>query len=583
MKTLYLNINGEDVQSTDSMIVIGDERDAIIDSFYIALGEEITAGSHVRGINHKAIVTDFAKDKPDMFEAILSQWEEVKEILLSDDPTGEYTISLPPEFLHWLRYNSNPAYAEVYEKKFVGQNEAKVVLDIDSLYKDSLATIRRKVFRFWESDNDSKDIEEFVVNDECANGKSKLVRELREKLDIAFIRFDKSTIFDNYSFDTISHVSKTAYKEEIKSNTYVKICYAIPVSDNFQSQNEYEIAFYDSNGDKTDSNIYKVNTIYGMHFCFRNDELFFVRKTGLIHIAYCEGFVNLYSDKNNKYCFLEFNDSIEVYDLSKDNSILIGIINRDKDAGINSLELNNICESGYFEINWVNNDYDTNRYTYNINDLKRISIIGFKELRWIKRIAEIDYFVASNNNWDTVWVINNLGEKIQRTTYEPFNDKQIILFENGRWIVKMRQEEDEEHDCSIDSISNDNDVKISKIEDGFFYIEDRGLDNHYVCFIWINNGMIYEKRQWKEERIKYKAIRYPYYLIKRYSKKRACVSCTICSMTSNETYEVGGDFSFIENKDLPFFIFKSGYTFKIYDKEMNFLNEAHCHDIFRYE
>ncbi len=117
----------------------------------------------------------------------------------------------------------------------------------------------------------------------------------------------------------------------------------------------------------------------------------------------------------------------------------------------------------------------------------------------------------------------------------------------------------------------------------FFYIEDRGLDNHYVCFIWINNGMIYEKRQWKEERIKYKAIRYPYYLIKRYSKKRACVSCTICSMTSNETYEVGGDFSFIENKDLPFFIFKSGYTFKIYDKEMNFLNEAHCHDIFRYE
>ena len=54
-------------------------------------------------------------------------------------------------------------------------------------------------------------------------------------------------------------------------------------------------------------------------------------------------------------------------------------------------------------------------------------------------------------------------------------------------------------------------------------------------------------------------------------------------MISNEAYELGGDFSFIENRDVPFFIFKNGNTIKFYDKEMNFLNEAHCHDIFRYE
>ena len=62
MKTLYININGESIQSNVKMEVIGSVGDAIVDSFYISLGMAIADG--VPCIKYKPLVADFAKSKP---------------------------------------------------------------------------------------------------------------------------------------------------------------------------------------------------------------------------------------------------------------------------------------------------------------------------------------------------------------------------------------------------------------------------------------------------------------------------------------------------------------------------------------
>ena len=439
MKTLYININGEDVQSTDSMIVIGDERDAIIDSFYIALGEEITAGSRVRGINHKAIVIDFAKDKPEEFEDILRQWEEVKEILLSDDPTGEYAIILSPEYLHWLRYNSNPAYIEVYEKKFVGLNEAKVVLDIDSLYKDSLATIRRKVFRFWESDNDSNDIKDFVINDECANGKSKLVRELREKLDIAYIRFNTFTSKErkkvtNDTEEKIHHedvdLKHPDGDQKVESRTDV-IKYIIIYE---QSGDKYLCKFMNSKGEFTDEGYY-IEDLEKPLFAIKENFLYLIRKTGLFPICNIEAHVSVQLDPTAHYCFIEYPDSFDIYDVSKDKTVYKGELSKndipvhdDYNSNI-QLNLDILDISGYFCYG-----YDA---WYDINCLKRITIPEFDFIYWIGNYNNTDFFAASkSNNWESVYIVDVNGNKCQRTLFNPMvNDR--MEYDEGikRWSV----------------------------------------------------------------------------------------------------------------------------------------------------
>ena len=37
MKTLYININGEDIQSSENVMVVGTPKDNIIDKFYLLL------------------------------------------------------------------------------------------------------------------------------------------------------------------------------------------------------------------------------------------------------------------------------------------------------------------------------------------------------------------------------------------------------------------------------------------------------------------------------------------------------------------------------------------------------------------
>ena len=212
MKILYININGEAIQSDDNIEVIGTKEDAIIDSFYISLGMAIANG--VTGIKYKPLVADFAKSKPEEFKSFTKQWNEVKALLLGDNPSGDFEFVLTSEYLEWLKMNSS--YSDIYYKKYQGQREAKVNLSLDELYEDIVDAIRRKVIRFLHATDNYKNYDEFVVNDERVTRRSLLVRSIKSKFeDIAFVLYEK---WINENIDKRIEDSDHRYKKNGKED-----------------------------------------------------------------------------------------------------------------------------------------------------------------------------------------------------------------------------------------------------------------------------------------------------------------------------------------------------------------------------
>ena len=76
MKTLYININGEDIQSTESLTVVGKPEDAVVNKFYFELGKEIAKGVDAPGIGEvkkRSLVTEFEAFNPEAFRSITRQ------------------------------------------------------------------------------------------------------------------------------------------------------------------------------------------------------------------------------------------------------------------------------------------------------------------------------------------------------------------------------------------------------------------------------------------------------------------------------------------------------------------------------
>lgn len=188
MKTLLININGKAIQSDDNIKVIGLSEDSIVDSFYISLGMAIADG--VTGIKYKPLVAEFAKAKPEEFESFTKQWNEVKALLLGENPSGDYEFVLSSEYLEWLKMNGT--YFTIYNKKYQGQREAVIKLSLDELYEDTLYLIGRRTIHFLEKEDNYKNFEAFVVNDEAVTRRSQLVRSIKNKFeDLAFILYEK--------------------------------------------------------------------------------------------------------------------------------------------------------------------------------------------------------------------------------------------------------------------------------------------------------------------------------------------------------------------------------------------------------
>ena len=184
-KTLYININGEEIQSTESLTVVGKPEDAVVNKFYFELGKEIAKGVDAPGIGEvkkRSLVTEFEAFKPEAFRSITRQWESLKVALLGESPEGTRRITLPKEYHDWLKYHSNPAYNAIAES-LAGRGNA-VEVNIGKIYRNAIVNLLNCI-----------DTDEhygwFVVNDSLVDDDSAISQSVFERMDgIAFVPYE---------------------------------------------------------------------------------------------------------------------------------------------------------------------------------------------------------------------------------------------------------------------------------------------------------------------------------------------------------------------------------------------------------
>ena len=186
MKTLYININKEQIQSNKELEVLKHDLDS---DFFFYLGEKIAKGCKVE--NENALVADFnTQDNEGGYESIIAQWTELKNILFSEECKGVFDFTLPKGYIHWLKFH--PQYVSVYDRNFSQGESAVITIDLEDLYEDSIEDLQRKILRKLQRDDLYLEIDEIVFNDDAINRKSPIVRTIKDKFDgIGFKSYKK--------------------------------------------------------------------------------------------------------------------------------------------------------------------------------------------------------------------------------------------------------------------------------------------------------------------------------------------------------------------------------------------------------
>ena len=186
MKTLYININNEQIQSNDELEVLNYDLDS---DFFFYLGEKIAKGCKVE--NEIALITDFnTPDTEEDYQQIIAQWNEIKAILFGEDCDEDYEFKLPAGYINWLKYH--PQYVSVYDKNFSHGESGIIYIDLEELYEESVESMQRRILRKLQRDDLYRDIDEIVFNDDAINRKSPIVRTVKDKYDgIGFKAYKK--------------------------------------------------------------------------------------------------------------------------------------------------------------------------------------------------------------------------------------------------------------------------------------------------------------------------------------------------------------------------------------------------------
>ena len=184
MKTLYININNEQIQSNEELEVLNYDLDS---DFFFYLGEKIAKGCKVE--NENALITDFnTQDNAEDYQKIIAQWNELKAILFGEDSDGDYEFKLPTSYIHWLKYHSQ--YVTVHDKNFSHGESGIIYIDLEELYEESVESMQRRILRKLQRDDLYQDIDEIVFNDDAVTSKSRIVRVLKKKCaDVGFLPY----------------------------------------------------------------------------------------------------------------------------------------------------------------------------------------------------------------------------------------------------------------------------------------------------------------------------------------------------------------------------------------------------------
>lgn len=227
MKTLYININSEKIESSDTLDVL---RYDLINDFYFVLGEKILDTCPVTGVDKIKLFTDYIDtDSSAVADSILEQWSQLKAQLFGELQQHPFTVYLPDSYLSWLKYNGNPDYRRLAEKL-----SSCIDLDLEEFYEDSIDGLKRRVLRYLQKEDRYKEIDEIVFNDYAVVRKSAIVRTIKETYeDIGFLSYEK-WLRDN----------------EEKHTTPPTVTQYLFITRNGNSYREETYDVYDSSGNK---------------------------------------------------------------------------------------------------------------------------------------------------------------------------------------------------------------------------------------------------------------------------------------------------------------------------------------------
>lgn len=222
MKTLYININNEQIQSNEELKVLEHDLDG---DFFFYFGGKIAKGCNID--NEYAVITDFnTEDYKEEYKQITTQWNEIKTILFSEECKGRFELTLPNGYIHWLKFH--PQYVSVYHRNFSHGEPAVITIDLEELYEDSVEDLQRKILRKLQRDDLYLEIDEIVFNDNTVTRKSPIVCKIKEKYEGIGFKSYKKWLQDN---DEKPHTSPQVC-EKCKKNPCE--CNTKPISsDNF--------------------------------------------------------------------------------------------------------------------------------------------------------------------------------------------------------------------------------------------------------------------------------------------------------------------------------------------------------------
>ena len=185
MKTLYINVNNENIQSSNELIVLAHRLDIHI-LFY--LGEKIAKGCKVE--DEISLITEFnSPENEEEYKRIAEQIEELKIILFGDECKGCFEFKLPKKYINWLNYHPN--FNPIYNKNFSNDRNSVILINLEELYEDSVAILQCKILSTLEHN----DINEIVFNDKTIKSNSSIVvavnKILKNTIFMTFVQFEE--------------------------------------------------------------------------------------------------------------------------------------------------------------------------------------------------------------------------------------------------------------------------------------------------------------------------------------------------------------------------------------------------------
>lgn len=149
MKTLYIDINGDSIISPSEEIEVYSYN--LIDDYFYFVGEKI-AGRCADKIDLIPLLTDYEVESGST--PFTEQWKSLKAILFGKEPQGIYVLTLPKEYLTWLKFSADTVYRNIYNDYYKDMQSASIDIDLKDLYDDSVALMIGEVCRYLDRNAD---------------------------------------------------------------------------------------------------------------------------------------------------------------------------------------------------------------------------------------------------------------------------------------------------------------------------------------------------------------------------------------------------------------------------------------------